>query len=44
MSELHRTGLSDNAAGAIAYLTFVPATLLLLIPPYNTNPYVRFHA
>lgn len=44
MSELHHTGLSDNAAGAIAYLTFVPAMLFLLIPPYNANPYVRFHA
>jgi uncharacterized membrane protein len=44
MSELNHAGLSDNAAGAIAYLTFIPAILFLLIPPYNTNRYVRFHA
>jgi len=44
MSELNHAGLSDNTAGAIAYLTFIPALLFLLIPPYNTNGYVRFHA
>ncbi len=44
MPELNHTGLSDNAAGAIAYLTFIPAILFLLIPPYNTNRFVRFHA
>jgi len=44
MAEATRTGLSDNAAGAIAYFTFVPAIVFLLVPPYNTNPYVRFHA
>jgi uncharacterized membrane protein len=44
MSELNHTGLSDNAAGAIAYFTFIPAILFLIIPPYNSNRYVRFHA
>ena len=44
MSELNHPGLTDNAAGAIAYLTFVPAILFLLIPPYSRNRYVRFHA
>jgi uncharacterized membrane protein len=44
MPEPNHTGLSDNAAGAIAYFTFIPAILFLLIPPYNTNRYVRFHA
>ena len=38
------TGLSDNAAGAIAYLTFIPAVLLLVMEPYNRNSYIRFHA
>ena len=38
------TGLSDNAAGAIAYITFIPAIVFLAMPPYNTSPYVRFHA
>ncbi len=37
-------GMSNNAAGAIAYFTFIPAIIFLLIPPYNANPYVRFHA
>jgi len=44
MSEPNQTGLSDNAAGAIAYITFVPAIVFLVLPPYNTSPFVRFHA
>lgn len=44
MSAPIQTGLSDNAAGALAYVTFVPAIVFLVLPPYNTNPYVRFHA
>lgn len=39
-----RAGISDNAAGAISYFTFIPAFLLLLIAPYKESPYVRFHA
>lgn len=38
-----QSGLSDNAAGAIAYLTIVPAIIFLLVEPYNKNPFVRFH-
>jgi uncharacterized membrane protein len=38
------SGLSDNAAGAIAYLTFIPAVIFLIVEPYNRNSYVRFHA
>jgi len=38
------SGLSDNAAGAIAYLTFIPAVIFLIMEPYNRNSYVRFHA
>jgi uncharacterized membrane protein len=38
------SGLSDNAAGAIAYLTFIPAVFFLIMDPYNRSPYVRFHA
>ncbi len=44
MSEAPQSGISDNAAGAIAYLTFVPAIVLLVLAPYNANPYVRLHA
>jgi uncharacterized membrane protein len=39
-----QAGLSDNAAGAIAYLTFIPAVIFLLIEPYAKRPFVRFHA
>jgi uncharacterized membrane protein len=43
MSETVQSGLSDNAVAAISYITFVPAVIFLLLPPYNTSPYVRFH-
>ncbi len=39
-----QSGISDNAAGAIAYITFIPAIVFLMIPPYNASPYVRFHS
>lgn len=39
-----QSGLSDNAAGAIAYLTIIPAIIFLLIEPYNKNSFVRFHS
>ena len=38
------SGLSDNAAGAIAYLTIIPAIVFLVVEPYNKNSYVRFHS
>jgi uncharacterized membrane protein len=44
MPETNPSGFSDNAAGAIAYITFVPAIIFLVLPPYNASPYVRFHA
>ncbi|HEY3989218.1 MAG TPA: zinc-ribbon domain-containing protein [Acidobacteriaceae bacterium] len=37
-------GLTDNAAAAISYLTFIPAIIFLLIEPYARKPFVRFHA
>ncbi len=37
-------GLSDNAAGAIAYLTIIPAIIFLVMDPYNRKPFVKFHA
>jgi uncharacterized membrane protein len=37
-------GLSDNAAGALAYVTIIPAILFLVLAPYNTRPFVKFHA
>ena len=38
------SGLSDNAAGALAYVTIIPAIIFLVVPPYNQKPIVRFHS
>ncbi|MEO6806929.1 MAG: DUF4870 domain-containing protein [Edaphobacter sp.] len=38
------SGLSDTAAGAIAYLTIIPAIIFLVVEPYNKRPFVRFHS
>jgi uncharacterized membrane protein len=37
-------GLSQNNAAAIAYLTFIPAVIFLVMEPYNRNPFIRFHS
>ena len=42
--ETVQTGLSDNAASGLAYLTFIPAIIFLVVAPYNQNVNVRFHA
>jgi uncharacterized membrane protein len=44
MSDLNQSGLSDNAAGGIAYLTIIPAIVFLIIEPFKKSSYVRFHA
>lgn len=36
--------LPENVAGALAYLTFIPATFFLAVSPYNRNRFVRFHS
>jgi uncharacterized membrane protein len=36
--------LTENIAGALAYLTFVPAVIFLLVKPYSGNRFVRFHS
>ena len=33
-----------NLAGALAYFSFVPAMLFLLVDPYRKNRFVRFHS
>lgn len=38
------SGLSSNAAAALAYVTVIPAILFLIIEPYNKTPIVRFHS
>lgn len=37
-------GLADNVAGALAYLTIIPAILFLVLEPYNKRPFVRYNA
>lgn len=39
-----QSGLSENAAGGLAYITIIPAIIFLLVEPYNRNSYVRFHS
>lgn len=36
--------LEENIAGMLAYFTFIPAVIFLLVEPYNRNRFVRFHA
>lgn len=36
--------LAENMAGALAYLTFIPAIVFLVLKPYNKNFFVRFHS
>ena len=37
-------GLSETAAGVVAYITIVPAIIFLVMEPYNRSPFIRFHA
>ena len=39
-----QSGLSDNAPGALAYVTIIPAIVFLIVEPYNKNSYIRFHS
>jgi len=38
------SGLADNVAGMLAYVTIIPAIIFLVLEPYNRNRFVRFHA
>jgi uncharacterized membrane protein len=42
--ETPQSGLSDNAAGALAYVTIIPAIIFLIVEPYNKSSYIRFHS
>ena len=44
MSEPNESGLSDNAAGGLAYITIIPPIIFLIVAPFNKNPYIRFHS
>jgi uncharacterized membrane protein len=35
---------ADRAAAVVAYLTFAPAAVILLLPAYRGSRFVRFHA
>jgi uncharacterized membrane protein len=37
-------GLADNVAGALAYLTIIPAIVFLVLEPFNKKRFIRFHA
>jgi uncharacterized membrane protein len=36
--------MTDNVAGMLAYITFIPAIIFLATPPYNQSRFVRFHS
>ncbi len=36
-------GLAENIAGGLAYVTFIPAIIFLVVDPYSKNRFVRFH-
>lgn len=44
MSESTRSGLSENGISALAYITFVPAIIFLILPRYNKSSTIRFNA
>ena len=44
MSDSNPSGLSDNAAAGIAYITLIPAIVFLIAAPFKNSSYVRFHA
>ena len=37
-------GLTENMAGALAYVTIIPAIVFLVLDPYNKKRFVRFHS
>jgi uncharacterized membrane protein len=37
-------GLSSTGAATVAYITFIPAIIFLVIDPYRRDGFVRFHA
>jgi len=36
--------LKENIAGALAYITFIPAIVFLVRKPFKANHFVRFHS
>jgi uncharacterized membrane protein len=42
--ETIQSGLTDNNAAGLAYVTIIPAIIFLVVAPYNQKPLIRFHA
>jgi uncharacterized membrane protein len=42
--EASQSGLSENAASGLAYVTIIPAIIFLIVAPFNQNRVVRFHS
>jgi uncharacterized membrane protein len=38
------SGMADNVAGMLAYITIIPAIIFLVAEPYNKSRFVRFHS
>ena len=38
------SGMSSNVAGGVAYLTIIPAIIFLIVEPYKSDSFVRFHS
>jgi uncharacterized membrane protein len=38
------SGLADNVAGALAYVTIIPAIIFLVVEPYSRRYFVRYNA
>jgi uncharacterized membrane protein len=38
------SGLTDNVAGMLAYVTIIPAIIFLVMEPYNRSKFIRFHS
>jgi uncharacterized membrane protein len=38
------SGLTDNVAGMLAYVTIIPAIVFLVLEPYNQRRFIRFHS
>ena len=43
-ANVNASGMADNVAGMLAYITFIPAVIFLVLEPYNKSRFVRFHS
>ena len=42
--QVQEVGWPPNTAGALAYVTIIPAILFLVMEPYNKDRFIRFHS